>query len=222
MGLRTVVCGFALTLSISGPLEAQQLDPGITPPRVIFRVEPQYSDTARAAGIEGTVTLDVVVRKDGTGDVVGTKKSLGYGLDENAELAMHHWQFQPAVKDGSAVDVEVDIEVYFRLSSNPTNSAGMAVTPRLGEVNTPPRVLSRIPPRYSQYARDNGIAGTVVLEVTVRADGIPEVIRVVKSVGSGLDAAAIDAINQWRFRPATRDGRPVDVSLNLEVAFDPR
>jgi hypothetical protein len=61
---------------------------GVTSPYVIYRVEPQYSEEARKARYQGTVVLEAIVRRDGTIDIVRVVRSLGFGLDENAILAL--------------------------------------------------------------------------------------------------------------------------------------
>ena len=87
---------------------------------------------------------------------------------------------------------------------------------------SPPTVLSRVEPQYSEEARKARYQGTVVLEAIVRRDGTVDIQRVVRSLGFGLDENAIQALKQWRFRPGTRNGVPVDVSLNIEVNFNLR
>lgn len=91
------------------------LTPDIQPPTVVSRVEPQYTDEARAAKAHGTVNLEVVIRKDGTVDVRRVVHSLGYGLDESAIESLKQWVFRPAMKDGVAVDVALTVEVNFNL-----------------------------------------------------------------------------------------------------------
>src|SRR5207244_4037348 len=61
---------------------------GVTPPTVLQRVEPQYSEEARKARYQGTVVLEAIVRKDGTVDIMRIVRSLGFGLDENAIQAL--------------------------------------------------------------------------------------------------------------------------------------
>jgi TonB family protein len=53
----------------------------------------------------------------------------------------------------------------------------------------------------------------------VGADGKPREIRVQRGIGMGLDKKAIEAVEQWRFTPATKDGRPVSVQISVEVSF---
>jgi len=93
---------------------------------------------------------------------------------------------------------------------------------RVGGGVNPPSVLSRVEPQYSEEARKARYQGTVVLEAIVRRDGTVDIQRVVRSLGFGLDENAIQALKQWRFRPGTRNGVPVDVSLNIEVNFNLR
>ena len=63
------------------------------------------------------------------------------------------------------------------------------------------------------------IEGDVVLEVVVLADGAVGEIRVVRSLGHGLDAAAVAAMRQWRFHPAQRQGVAVDVVVEVAMEF---
>jgi len=48
---------------------------------------------------------------------------------------------------------------------------------------------------------------------------MPQDIKVTRPLGSGLDENAIDAVAQWRFRPGTKDGKPVAVAIDVEVMF---
>jgi len=93
---------------------------------------------------------------------------------------------------------------------------------RVGGGVTPPTVLQRVEPQYSEEARKARYQGTVVLEAIVRKDGTVDIMRIVRSLGFGLDENAIQALKQWRFRPGMRNGVPVDVSLNIEVNFNLR
>lgn len=93
---------------------------------------------------------------------------------------------------------------------------------RVGGGVSAPAVVYRVEPQYSEEARKARYQGTVVLEAIVRRDGTVEILRVVRSLGFGLDENAIQALRQWRFRPGMRNGAPVDVALNIEVNFNLR
>lgn len=96
-----------------------------------------------------------------------------------------------------------------------------AETPfRIGAGVTAPTVVSQVQPEYTEEAREARYEGVVVLEGVVRTDGSIEIVRVVRGLGFGLDQKAIEALEQWTFRPGTRNGEPVDVAINVEVNFN--
>ena len=88
---------------------------GVTTPRVIYDPEPAYSDAARAAKMQGTVTLWLVVGTDGRPRGVRVQKGLGMGLDEKAVAAVETWKFEPSMLNGKPVAVAINVEVNFRL-----------------------------------------------------------------------------------------------------------
>ena len=87
---------------------------------------------------------------------------------------------------------------------------------------TTPTLLYQILPEYSEEARKAKYQGTVILDTIVRRDGSVEIVRIVRSVGFGLDDKAIEAVLQWKFRPGMRNGEAVDVALKIEVNFNLR
>ena len=88
---------------------------GVSAPSIIYRLEPSYSEEARAAKIQGSVLLNVVVRPDGTAGSISVLRSLEPTLDAKAIEAVSRWKFKPGMKDGSAVAVQATIEVSFHL-----------------------------------------------------------------------------------------------------------
>lgn len=88
---------------------------GVSAPRAIFSPDPQYSDEARKAKYQGIVVLWCVIGPDGRPHAIRVQRSLGMGLDEKAMEAVRTWRFEPALKDGRPVAVQVNIEVNFRL-----------------------------------------------------------------------------------------------------------
>jgi TonB family protein len=84
---------------------------------------------------------------------------------------------------------------------------------------TAPRALHTPEPRYSKSAKDRGIQGTVRISTIIGTDGRTRDVKVVRSLEPSLDARAVEAVKHWRFAPATKDGRPVAVSLELEIEF---
>lgn len=82
-----------------------------------------------------------------------------------------------------------------------------------------PQVLYKVDPEYSEEARKAKYSGTVVLQLVVDGTGRARDIRVVRSLGLGLDEKAIEAVNKWKFRPGLRNGQPVAVQATIEVNF---
>jgi TonB family protein len=74
-------------------------------------------------------------------------------------------------------------------------------------------------PEYSEEARKAKWSGTVSLQIIVDATGAPKDIRVTKPLGMGLDQKAVEAVMKWRFKPGTKDGKPVPVIATIEVTF---
>jgi TonB family protein len=88
------------------------------------------------------------------------------------------------------------------------------------EVTTKVRVLAKPEPMYTSQARDAGIAGTVILRAVFTAYGTVDNILVVRSLPAGLTAASVQAARRIKFTPATMDGKPVPVFMELQYNFN--
>jgi protein TonB len=84
---------------------------------------------------------------------------------------------------------------------------------------TVPQVIFNPEPSFSDEARKAKAQGIVLLVLVVGKDGLPHDIRVGQSLGMGLDEKAIEAVNRWRFRPATLNGQPVATQIAVQVDF---
>jgi TonB family protein len=82
-----------------------------------------------------------------------------------------------------------------------------------------PALISKTDPEYSEEARKAKYSGIVVLAIVVDTEGRAQNIRVVKSLGMGLDEKAIEAVSKWKFRPGMKGGVAVNVSAQIEVNF---
>ncbi len=82
-----------------------------------------------------------------------------------------------------------------------------------------PQAIATPDPDYTDEARKAKREGTCILGLIVDTAGNPRDIRVVRGLGYGLDAKAIDAVRQWRFEPAMKEGKPVNVQISVEVSF---
>jgi protein TonB len=94
---------------------AYKIGGGVSPPSILFKVEPEYSEEARKAKFQGTVLLFVVVDEKGNPRDIKILRPLGLGLDQKAVEAVEKWKFSPGKKDGKPVAVQAQIEVNFRL-----------------------------------------------------------------------------------------------------------
>ncbi|MBX7218818.1 MAG: TonB family protein [Blastocatellia bacterium] len=83
-----------------------------------------------------------------------------------------------------------------------------------------PVILSQVKPKYSETARQNYIQGKVMLSAEFRSDGKINKLRLLKSLGFGLDEAALWAALQIRFKPATIEGEPVSTRAKIEFTFN--
>lgn len=81
------------------------------------------------------------------------------------------------------------------------------------------QVLSKPPVRYTSEARQAGVQGDVVLSVTFMADGQVVVHGIVRGLGHGLDQEAMHEAEQIKFRPATRDGRAINLTTDIIITF---
>lgn len=84
---------------------------------------------------------------------------------------------------------------------------------------SPPKVIFSPEPQFSEPARRAKFQGTATLMLVVNQQGLPTRIRIVRPLGCGLDAKAVQAVESWRFKPAERDGQPVPFAIAVEVDF---
>ena len=90
---------------------------------------------------------------------------------------------------------------------------------RIGAPIQPARVIHQVDPEFSEEARKAKYQGMVVLLIEIGTDGLPHNPKVIEPAGLGLDQKAIEAVEQWRFRPAQRAGKPVLTTARVEVHF---
>jgi len=88
---------------------------GVSAPRATYMPDPEFSEQARAAGYEGTGVLWLVVDAEGMPQEIKVTRALGMGLDDKALEAVRLWRFKAAMKDGTPVAVQINVEVSFHL-----------------------------------------------------------------------------------------------------------
>ena len=104
---------------------------------------------------------------------------------------------------------------------NTQGSLAVASNPayQTGGVVSAPVLLKSVEPELSEQARQTKVGGNVLVSLVVDTNGIPQNVQVIRGIGSGLDEKAIEAVKQYRFKPALKDGRPVVVNLKVDVNF---
>ena len=103
-------------------------------------------------------------------------------------------------------------------STGSHDRATVATMGRSGGVSAP-ALLFKKEPEYSEEARKAKFQGTCVVQLVVGPDGLPHDMKVVRTLGLGLDEKAIEAVQKWKFEPGKKDGVPVATLVNVEVQF---
>ncbi|HRJ19315.1 MAG TPA: TonB family protein [Bryobacteraceae bacterium] len=196
---------------------------GVQRMRLVTKVDPVYPAEVKAAGIEGVVILEAVIAKDGAvQSVERVNKLVDDRLADAAIEAVKQWKYQPTLLNGEPVEVKTQIDVNFTLAeqeeaARPGAAQGGAF--RIGGGVSAPQPIFKVEPEYSEEARAAGFQGRVMLSTVIDAEGTPTQIKVVRPLGMGLDEKAIEALAKWKFRPATKEGKPVAVISNVEMSF---
>jgi protein TonB len=90
---------------------------------------------------------------------------------------------------------------------------------RIGGGVSAPILIFSVEPEFSEEARKAKVAGNVLVNLWVDTAGNPSHVHVIRGVGMGLDEKAVEAVRQYKFKPAMENGKPVLVELNVEVNF---
>ena len=83
----------------------------------------------------------------------------------------------------------------------------------------PPKLIKNVDPRFTESARQMRLSGSTEVYLWLSEDGMPSHLKVVRPIGLGLDEESIAAVSQYRFAPATKDGKPVKVDLYINVNY---
>jgi TonB family protein len=210
-------------------------------PQLVHMVDPKYPKEARRAKLEGFVSLGATIAKDGT--VKDLHVLDGEPILANAaEDAVKRWRYEPIVVHDVVIDEPIEITVNFALSGH----GGIQSSQRVAESSTAdatgtlpvivtnlepypiygvggdvkaPKALHAPDPPYAESALKARKQGTVELAIVVTPEGSVRDVELCKSLDFALDQNAIASVGQWRFEPATKDGKPVAVYLGVEVTF---
>jgi TonB family protein len=217
VGLGSASVGYA------GQQQVYEPGDGVTAPVVEKEVKPAYTPAARAALVEGVITLECVVRADGTVGEARVVKPLHPSLNEEALRALADWRFKPGMKDGKPVPVRVEVEMTFSLRESEERRPGPAVgSPEVfipGEGVTAPKVLREVKPNYTAAAMRDGVQGLVKMKCVVLPDGTVGDVKVTQHLYPDLDEAAVRTLQKWTFTPGTKEGVAVPVQVEVDMSF---
>ena len=90
---------------------------------------------------------------------------------------------------------------------------------RLAVAVSAPILIYQVDPEFSEEARKAKVSGNVLVNLWVDEKGNPTHVRVIRGIGLGLDEKAVEAVKQYRFKPAMENGKPVMVEMNIDVTF---
>jgi len=82
-----------------------------------------------------------------------------------------------------------------------------------------PKLIYQVDPEFSEEARKAKFSGNVEVHLIVDENGLPTHVTVYRPIGMGLDEKAVDAVRQYKFKPAMKDGKPVKVDIYVDVNF---
>lgn len=161
--------------------------------------------------------MSLIVHPDPSGSFEKALKAIfANGLDELASSAPIYWRcyakgyFRRNVEPGQAQSlVQNCVRALSPAQTRDDSSAD----------DTPVRVLEPVPPQYTPVAAAFGLAGTSEVHVTVTSNGAPVGFQVVHAIGGGLDEQSLAAIYQYKFQPASRNGKPVSADIDLTIQY---
>jgi TonB family protein len=196
------------------------------------RPEPEYSDEARIAGLEGTVGVSAIVREDGIPRDLRVIRPLGLGLDEKALEAAAQWRYTPAQFQDRLVPAPVLLNLEFQLPAKQSrwHLARAAFLPPEG-ASRPVFLEASYPPGagISRKSRDEasviaaiGRVGSATLCFYVDQHGIPVHFRVQAASDTIWANEAIAVVADWRFQPGMKDGFPMQVPALVTLAWGQR
>ncbi|MBZ5678238.1 MAG: TonB family protein [Acidobacteriia bacterium] len=217
----------ALTEAKAHLQSADAVTSSTAPQELLSRAEPEYSEEARLAELEGTVIVTAAGGTDQSGRPVDLRvtQSLGLGLDEKAVQAVDRWRFKPDRKPTSmAVDFSLDLK--------PSRWHLIGVDFRPPEGATRPTVLSAFYPAgagvFNSAAIEQGrLLGAmgrqafVTLAFDVDEQGVPTHIQAARTSEDVWIDQAMTVLRGWRFQPGMKDGKPVPVSCTFDFAWGP-
>lgn len=192
-------------------------------PILTHRVEPEYTAEARAAGLQGTVSLYVEVQRDGTTSRVRVLHGLSLGLDEKAVAAVEKWQFTPATNSDGPVITRQSVHVDFRLENAGPWRVRMIAYAMERNFQKWEAIVKPVLSRYGapDPTACPSMGGRTVVKARIDTKGSPEMVIPSDGYSGLLADAAVHAVESWRFAPGTANRHPRAAEAIIELECGP-
>jgi TonB family protein len=186
---------------------------------LVSQVAPVYPPLAKAARIQGSVRLQVLLSREG--EVSEVSVVSGHPLLVQAAVeAVKQWKYRTTLLNGQPVEVMTQVDVNFTLDDKgAAGTAGEEKRLEVGGSVQQPIVEYQVAPDYPPLAKAARIQGTVRLQIVIGKDGTVKEVQA-ESGHPLLVQAAVDAVRQWRHRTTLLNGEPVEVKAKVELRFE--
>jgi TonB family protein len=187
---------------------------GTRPPRIISRSEPQYSEEARRASVNTTVTVSLLVDESGSPRDIKVVRGAGFGLDEMAIRAIQTWRFEPGTREGKPFAASTHVDLHFKVFDQTRAGQTARLRFSLGPGVEKPELLKGKIPDNPDDAGDASLR----VRFTVSADGQPTNFQTFSANNQAWTDRVLWEMAGWHFRPAMRDGQAEEVNGIFELA----
>lgn len=216
-------------LSVEVPLPALFQAGDSTRVELLRMEKLRYPEQARRNGIQGQVLLHVEISEAGEVEHIDVLSGNPLLVPSTVE-SVKKWKYKPFLRGGKPIKVATRVPLDFAFARNvqeimlDRSSSSASVAPASTLITLPAglmtgRLVHKVAPVYPAWARANHIAGTVVLRAWISMAGrIKNLIPV--SGPRELMEPSIGAVQQWRYRPYVVNGKPVEVTTDIQLDYE--
>lgn len=226
---RPIASALELVVLFQRPYRIRTTDADVMPKTIKSRA-PNYPEQMYRSGIPGgEVTVSFTITVEGRVSDVWVNSSTHPGFEEEALAAIGEWRFAPALLDGRPVPCQALQSFHFTRDENrpygfsvPRPKAFPAELPQQYHYEIAPELTDMELPVYPLEELQAGRKGRVMIACVVAPDGYVHQIKVLPDTTSpAFGAAAVAALEQYKFKPAARDGKPCYAAIRIDFEFSP-
>jgi TonB family protein len=207
--------------------------PEVSAPVLVRALVAGYPSNVPAGDVQGMTVLAMVIDPAGRPQHIQILHSHGDGFDNSAIAAVKASTFAPGMLAGKPVPVWIDVRVVFHANHSqavpqvliterdlpPPTAAQLQDKHGKPLSYTPPFPIHTVDADFTDPFAKHPYVQVAIVTVLVGVDGLPKDVSVRRGLSSGLDRKAKAAVEHYRFLPATRRGKPVEESRDVEVSF---